>query len=849
MKKSGNNQWFRRVLPFCLALLVLILWVFWDALFSGDTLFSMDGTPTAYRKGYQWEIFTSFWGFWEHESLGAGYLGRSCHPLKLFGLLFPPLVFHVLAFIVDTVLLCVASYFFLKRRNMLGVACWLPALAFGFSAYVFTLIGAGHRGMFHMMPYAVLLFLFIERAIVDGSIFHYALAGICAGFGIVGQPDVMLFFGLLASVYSLLLLIKAWRLRKSHWFRWGVRHIAGVLLALIFMAAVTLTTFYLVRHVTLPDRERMKEDTPQGRWEYATSWSMPPEEMLEFVAPCVYGVETGDRDGPYWGRVGRAFGWKPGGKGLMNLKQHSLYLGVIQLLFGIYAIVWAFGKVRGEKYGLSERDSGYLTQRAEIRFWSIAFIVCLLLALGRYTYIYRVFYSVPLFSKIRCPVKFIHLCEFSLCVLFGYGLWAFFADIGFCRSSSGNDKSSNGVTDRRLIRRRFLAFAIVAVVFAGTLFAGLIAAEWFRDRLVSYWSSLGLANNTVVMMQVMKDAFKHGGILFLIGAGVFGAAFALYRRRWLGAVLSTLLVTVVVCDLALVDRRFINVRDISVFRSSNSIVDHILSTGKLERVSDQLSSRSIFDPVWGVMRYNGVDVLEPSGAVLSLPPDSVKYFRALNRNVLRLWSLTNTRYVIGPTARLSGIMKHESMDVVKYFNILGGRMVESSLGTGRNVLLRFKYALPRALVYHSWRKVTSDEALSLVADSSWDLRRQVLVTGDSIQTGIGDGTTSVAEMVDYDWTRIDLKVDISREGVLLLNDRYDPDWRVRVDGVKAELLKCNYIMRGVYLSPGRHNITFTYRPNLVPFLASGGACIVLLLWAILRTIVMKKAQITQKREY
>jgi len=54
--------------------------------------------------------------------------------------------------------------------------------------------------------------------------------------------------------------------------------------------------------------------------------------------------------------------------------------------------------------------------------------------------------------------------------------------------------------------------------------------------------------------------------------------------------------------------------------------------------------------------------------------------------------------------------------------------------------------------------------------------------------------------------------------VLLLNDRFDPAWRVTVDGKAASLLRCNYIMRGVQLAPGEHTVEFTFEIALgLPF--------------------------------
>ena len=46
--------------------------------------------------------------------------------------------------------------------------------------------------------------------------------------------------------------------------------------------------------------------------------------------------------------------------------------------------------------------------------------------------------------------------------------------------------------------------------------------------------------------------------------------------------------------------------------------------------------------------------------------------------------------------------------------------------------------------------------------------------------------------------------------MLLLNDRFDPDWRVLVDGKPAKLLRCNFIMRGVYLKPDARTVEFQF---------------------------------------
>ena len=71
---------------------------------------------------------------------------------------------------------------------------------------------------------------------------------------------------------------------------------------------------------------------------------------------------------------------------------------------------------------------------------------------------------------------------------------------------------------------------------------------------------------------------------------------------------------------------------------------------------------------------------------------------------------------------------------------------------------------------------------------------------------------------------LDAKADTA--SVLLLNDKFDPSWRVTVDGKPAELLRCNFIMRGVYLTPGAHTVEFQFK------LPSGPLYVTCAAWAI-----------------
>jgi len=336
----------------------------------------------------------------------------------------------------------------------------------------------------------VLMFAALHRAISRRSIFYYGLAGVSAGYGFICQADIMFLFALLAGTYAIFLFVRyrpgaskqvqeekgsnprelgsaPRNDRRQGWLGFLLINAGGVIVAAVFFLAISSMSLQNVIKTILPSRASIAKvaGTPQtkeeNKWEFATNWSLPPEEILEFFAPGVFGLQTGDVRGPYWGRMGRTPGWEQHHQGLMNLRQHTVYLGVIQIVFAIYTVVWAVRR-RGRNLKLETRNSNseklmvngpdfaeaskvqgskatgensqaedrekIRNRRADIFFWTGTFITAILLALGRYFPLYRLFYMLPYVSSMRCPAKFLHLVEFALCILFAFGLEAFSRD-------------------------------------------------------------------------------------------------------------------------------------------------------------------------------------------------------------------------------------------------------------------------------------------------------------------------------------------------------------------------------------------------------------------------------------
>ena len=239
--------------------------------------------------------------------------------------------------------------------------------------------------------------------------------------------------------------------------------------------------------------------------------------------------------------------------------------------------------------------------------------------------------------------------------------------------------------------------------------------------------------------------------------------------------------------------------------------------------------------------------------------ESVLAFRGTPETIYliaRRWQLSNTSYLLGPAGYLDVLnsqldpLQH-SFHILQRFQIVPKPGIEhpdqlSQLtavlsDNGDYALFDYGGALPRAKLYTDWRVCTNhddavehwladmkpylpedaygiltnldalDQAtLETLSATNFDPWQTVLLA-KPLPTAPGTNQNpGTVEFKSYAPKDIVLSADADAPSVLLLNDRYDPNWRVTVDGEPAELLRCNFIMRGVYLTPGQHTVEFQF---------------------------------------
>ena len=86
-----------------------------------------------------------------------------------------------------------------------------------------------------------------------------------------------------------------------------------------------------------------------------------------------------------------------------------------------------------------------------------------------------------------------------------------------------------------------------------------------------------------------------------------------------------------------------------------------------------------------------------------------------------------------------------------------------------------------------------------------------LSNGEISNFDFGDAPVDV-RIDAYRTNQVILESESQRDAIIVLNDLYYPYWRVYVDGEKRELLRANYLFRGVHVEAGRHRVVFRFEP-------------------------------------
>jgi hypothetical protein len=524
------------------------------------------------------------------------------------------------------------------------------------------------------------------------------------------------------------------------------------------------------------------------------------------------------------------------------------YAGVLVSILSLFALMNSW---RGKMAPYSRAE------RRAVWFWGGAALCSLLAAWGRYAFFYRLIYELPYAYTIRNPIKFMHPFHIAWMILATYGLEAMWR-----RYLQGSSRRTDSLTchlrmwwsEADGFEKRWVVASLALV--GASLVAVYTFSAW-KPHLIEYLVQEGFTSDRAIQIADFSVAeaswfqvwlFVSVGIVIIIISGAWNGPQA--RRAWI------YLGIILILDFARADTPWIRYFNYKEEYAGNSIVDFLQDKPYEHRVTGRISPRGLgaglgspFGQLYNYWQqndfpYHNIQTLDFAQWLRTplLDATFMKKFALQGDDIYhcdlwpaeRLWKLTNTRYILSfstlPTMlneqadahdrdsfRVKTFLKLERRPEVRVVEDAGDMMVVPDQH-GTCALIEFSNTLPRAKLYSNWQSPTNDEAtLETLASREFDPEETVLVAPNTpVSQPAGDpkleaGSVSITE---YRPKYVKLQADAQTPAVLLLNDRIAPAWKAWVDQKPAPLLRCNYLMRGVFLTPGEHTVEFRFQPPL-----------------------------------
>jgi len=313
----------------------------------------------------------------------AAMHGDIFYPTFLLRMILPTDVAMTWSFIIHLVLAGCFSYGFLRAWGFSFGASLIGGLAYMLGGNVAGQVSPGHDGKMYVSAMFPLICWLLLRGVRDGRAGAWGLLSLVIGLSVLSPHPQLLQYSLIgAGAFGLFV---AFGLKEESPPRpVAIRRLAFALGAIVLGFAMGAVQYLPVMEY-VPWSPRA---AGVGGWVTATSYSLPPEEMINFYLPYFSGVLE-----HYWGRNAIHF--------------HSEYIGVAVIMLAALA----FGG------GLELRRIRWR------RFWLAAFVVSLLWALGGFTPFYRLVYAiVPGTKFFRAPSTMLFMVSFTVAMLAAEGV-------------------------------------------------------------------------------------------------------------------------------------------------------------------------------------------------------------------------------------------------------------------------------------------------------------------------------------------------------------------------------------------------------------------------------------------
>lgn len=674
----------------------------------------------------------------------AAMHGDIFYPTFLLRMVMPTDVAMTWGFIIHLVLAGLFTFLFLRALGLGFLASLVGGLAYMMSGNVAGLVSPGHDGKLFVSALLPLALLFVVRGVRDGRPWAWGALALTVGLAVLTpHPQLLQYMLLVCGAFGVFLAFTdggAGKLPRNT----ALRRLGLSALSVVVGFAMGAIQFLPVfEYVDWSPRAGGKP------WEAAVSFSMPPEEMVNYYVPHFSGIL--DR---YWGDNG--------------IHLHSEYLGAAVILLAVLAFTRAWSP----------------PLRRTLWFWSIALVIAQLWALGGNTPFYRlVFAIVPGTRFFRAPSTMLFVVSFCVAVLAAYGA----------------ERAMQRAVSRRFLVISAVVVGLLALVGVSGGLTNLAVSTALPER-VDY----ALANDEAIRVGVLRST--------LFAALMLAALFLLVTKR-LGRDIGGLLVAAVIAvDLWSIERLYWQFSPpADVIFAADEAIDYIKAQERPGRVATLMTTAaSVRDPfldgnalmIHGIRHVDGYH-----GNELGRYQQLSGWDGQFSRNLVNpnFWDLANLQFIltddddIGVPAmrRVVGPVRNAYGTTVYLFETTE----KNPAAWVTPVIVKD----PDEDVYNTVLNPLFDVRTAALFDTS------AAVTGRQIEQ-LPQPLSITATVTRYEPGAIDIALDqpAPQGSALIMTENYYPGWSATVDGQPATIGRAHFTLIGVELPAGGRQVSLRF---------------------------------------
>jgi hypothetical protein len=757
-------------------MLALLIAFFCKILFTDQIIRAPDITAEFYwtikqygQMGF-WDLFrVSLQAGWDTLANGGGSEGGGTVSMQF--LLYRNLIFWLFPEPVNIAWFIVlhlffggaGAFFFCRAIGCSRPAAFFAGILFAVAPENASLINAGHVQKIATISFAPWVFYFLEVGFQRRRLIYFLTTSVLLAFQFFNMHWQVAYYTCLAlGCYALCRYVAHLISQRGQ----------GGNFRLLLLNLATLLFFLSTVAISLVPLANWSQETTRGGesganqgkggldLEEAMSWSLPPEELATFAIPGLFGYSrqegggnSNNIDAYYLGR--------------MNFTQTSDYLGLLPWLLAPLPFF-----IRRNRY--SWLAGGMVA--AGITF-----------SLGKYSAIYWfLFEHFPGINHFRVPKMMMFIPLLGLGILAAQG-------VDLLLGTELRD--SRGL--------RWYRYGVPLIIL------GLLASQYLAD---------GLWRGALEEMIVQPTRYQQGAelvtqrwdnlqmetgwaaaVAVLSVLGVWGIAGRWFPLRWGPFILFALFLA----DVGRVNAKYTLLQPVP--KTLRAPLTPAMEYVKRDAGQYRVLPMNSADPMTFVS--NGIPVLFTS--------NPVQMWR---------WQLFLDNFGFGSGMPDFLNVKYLVYDANQYEREKG-QMGDHFVPVyrtpdGKEIVLQNRRVFPKGWLVPAVAVIDDPRKIpGILANPAFDPLRSALVESPPPLTMAPVGATTAepgtATVISYDNGLVTLQARAATNALLVLGDKYFTGWSASVDGRKAPIVPVNLVLRGVYLTPGDHVVTFHFDP--LPF--------------------------------